>query len=93
MIVASKKFDGILDNGIDLSRDSSVAFVVINLSPLTLGPQQCERARYWPFSPFIGSTSLGSSGWSFGWTSISLVGRSLLSIGGHVALLCFVTQS
>jgi len=45
MIVASKKFDGILDNGIDLSRDSSVAFVVINLSPLTLGPQQCERAR------------------------------------------------
>jgi hypothetical protein len=45
MIVASKKVAGILDKEMDFSRDSRVALVVVNLSLIVLGPEQCESAR------------------------------------------------
>jgi hypothetical protein len=44
MIVASKKVAGILDKEKDFSRDSR-ALVVVNLSLIVLGPEQCESAR------------------------------------------------
>lgn len=43
--MASKKVAGILDKEMDFSRDSRVALVVVNLSLIVLGPEQCESAR------------------------------------------------